>query len=122
MIEQSCPRNLLLVASTETLAPFTSSIPASFSFNNMIHLNNGQDFQEVLVGNAGYTDPGSNRSYSEKSMLTSFHVGFVVWVDDLVSEGSETEVRPLRDEDELRCRGLTHDSACRKVQMICFAI
>jgi hypothetical protein len=49
MVEESCPSNLLLVASAKCVSPFACNIPTPFSLNDAFHLNPFEYGDEVHV-------------------------------------------------------------------------
>ena len=49
VIEQTRPRDPLLVASAEGFAPFTCGVPAAFTLDDVVHLHDGEDCEEVVV-------------------------------------------------------------------------
>jgi hypothetical protein len=49
MVEETRPRNLLLIAATQSLSPLPRRIPSTFSLHDALHLHHRQDLQQVRV-------------------------------------------------------------------------
>ena len=49
MVEQTRPRNLLLVTTTQSVSPIPRNTPSPFSFYDMVHLNDCENLQEIDV-------------------------------------------------------------------------
>jgi hypothetical protein len=58
MVKQSSPRDLLLIASTQRISPLSCHIPAAFALYDMIHFDNSEDEQKVIVRYAPWINPG----------------------------------------------------------------
>jgi len=52
MIKQPRPSNLLLIPPTQRLTPLVDSIPTTFSLDDMVHLDNTQNPQQLVIRDA----------------------------------------------------------------------
>ena len=68
------------VTSREGITPLALAVPTTLTFNNVVQLDNLENLLKILV-----------------SIAVCFHFLHGIWVDDLVTESSEREVRSLRN-------------------------
>ena len=54
MVEQPRPGDLLLVAAAECLAPLARGVPAALALDDVLHLDSGENVEQLVVRNAPY--------------------------------------------------------------------
>ena len=54
VVEQPRPCDLLLIASAQRLAPLTGGVPAALALDDVLHLYDGENLEQVIVGNSPY--------------------------------------------------------------------
>ena len=83
MVEESGHGDALLEACGEHVAPFIFGVPGARAVEDVCYVDCLEPFEEMGVGD-----------------VFRAHLYDVVWIDDLLAEGTAGEVGPLRDVED----------------------